>query len=121
MCVFNPGEKTGFMYTVGLETELFADDLPYDLMESVGSLMNFLSERAYGAGENAMDVDGRIYHLCEVNKWFRAHLMRTRLTQIRATAKIVQLSPIKGWPTPGSAAPANICHCKGCRCVECEA
>eukprot|EP00966_Prymnesium_polylepis_P192742 4467214-Prymnesium_polylepis.1 len=120
-CIFNPGETAGFLYTVGLDIELFSLDVPYSQMETVAGMMNYLSERAYNAGDTAMDVDGRIYHLCEVEEWRRAALMRTHLTQIRPTALMVQLSPMNGWPQSKSAAPANVCQCKGCRCVECEA
>ena len=126
LAIFDPGDATGFIYTVGMHPkfELFALDVPYDLVDQICILMNFLSRRIVLPNQTAQSGD-LIFYLSPVRDERRAELMETRLVQMRPDAKILRLCPIGGWPEAEAAArrgTGNICSyqregaaCEGCQ------
>lgn len=43
--VYDEGDQFGFVYTVGLDTELFCREVPYSSLLEVSTMMNFLKDR----------------------------------------------------------------------------
>jgi len=117
VAVYNPGDVTGFIYTKGLSPfELFALDVPYELVDEVANLMNFLSRRIVLPNQTAQSGD-LIVHIMPVRTKQRKHLMRTKLLQMQPDAVILQLVPLEGWAAYMSAPQ---CFCEECKCVDCE-
>jgi len=118
VAVYNPGDVTGFIYTKGLSPfELFALDVPYELVDEVANLMNFLSRRIVLPNQTAQS-DDLMVRISPVRTKQRKHLMRTKLLQMQPDAVILQLVPLEGWATAHMSAPE--CFCEECKCVDCE-
>ena len=123
MAIFNPGEPTGFLYTVGMpRQELFALNVPRALAKDVCSTMNFLSKRFIYAEESVQSGD-LLFHLRRLEGTRRKSLIKTHLLQIlqmNRFAEVLELCPINGWPdTPTDHSFDLTCSC--CKCAECEA
>ena len=114
--IFAPGDATGFVYTTGMHPkfELFALDVPYNLVHEVCGLINFLSRRTVLPNQTAAAGD-LIFYISPVCAERRAALMETHLIRMRPDAEILQLRPIDGWPDAAAVAPADVC----CSCKEC--
>ena len=119
MAIFNPGEPTGFVYTVGMpRQELFALNVPRSCVNEVCSTMNFLSKRRLFADEGVQSGD-LLFHLRELKGARRTALMKTHLCQMDPLATVLELCPLNGWPEAAGSCVDLTCSC--CKCVECSA
>lgn len=119
--VSDPGDATGFAYTIGLhaqgKAELFATAVPVGLIPEVARIVNGLSERSVKP-HDAVTADGPNSEL--VRYRLRpprnlAKLKRTHLLGLHRGAEALELVPDAGWPE----APAP---CAGrCQCALCGA
>ena len=116
MAIFNPGDATGFMYTVGMpHQELFALNVPRGCANEVCSTINFLSRRLLSENDGVQSGDFS-FHLRGLEG--RTPLMKTHLVQMDPSAEVLELCPIFGWPER-SVDPCQGFGCSCCKCVEC--
>ena len=114
--VSDPGDATGFAYTVGLhaqgKAELFAMAVPVGLIPEVARIMNGLSERSVNP-HDAVTADGPNelvrYRLRPPRNL--AKLKRSHLLGIHRAAEAFELVPDAGWP---EAPCAGRCKCAFC-------
>ena len=114
--VSDPGDATGFAYTVGLhaqgKAELFAMAVPVGLIPEVARIMNGLSERSVKP-HDAVTADGANelvrYRLRPPRNL--AKLKRSHLLGIHRGAEALELAPDAGWP---KAPCAGRCQCALC-------
>ena len=119
--VSDPGDATGFAYTIGLhaqgKAELFAMAVPVGLIPEVARIVNGLSERSVKP-HDAVTADGPNGEL--VRYRLRpprnlAKLKRSHLLGIHRGAEALELVPDAGWPE--ATGP-----CTGrCQCALCGA
>ena len=118
--VIDPGDATGFMYTVGMpRQELFALDVPRACVKDVFGLMNHLSERCLSPGEGAQSGDKTPFHLRRLKGKRRKELMKTHLCRMEPTSVVLELCPIHGWPekeldTANDPTCLPCCECGKC-------
>ena len=120
--VSNPGDATGFVYTVGLhaqgKAELYALNVPVGLIREVARIMNGLSDRRVKP-HDAVTTDGPTgelirYRLRPPGSKL-AKLKRTHLLGFHRNAEALELKPDAGW----AEAPGP-CQCR-CQCEMCGA
>ena len=116
--VFDPDDSTGFMYSVGMGTELFVLDVPREHADGVCRTMNFLSTRRFKANENVKSEELG-FRLEKPTGARRAKLKKTHLKMMEPDAQVLELVPFLGWPAVTT--PIAGLHCKCCQCVECSA
>ena len=116
--IFNPGEPTGFLYTVGMpRQELFALNVPRAFVHDVCSTMNVLSERRLFPDEGVKS-GGLLFHLRELEGARRTALMKTHLCQMDSLAVVLELCPLNAWPE--AVGPCVDLSCSCCMCAECS-
>ena len=94
--VFDPGDATGFVYTIGMpRQELFALNVPREWAESVAGCMNFISSRQVSESQTVQSGDDLIFQLRGLEG--RTDLMTTHLVQMDPSAEVLELYPIFGW------------------------
>ena len=77
--------------------ELYALEVPVDMIPNVAECMRGLSRRVAHAND-IVQSNGQKYYLAATRGRCRTDLLRTRLVTMHPGAKMLQLVPIDGWP-----------------------